>query len=69
MGTDLIECLHFFMNLKLKTGLQALAQGQQPGGIQVDKLSSLDRDLLKDALGVVKRFKALLRQHFRLDVL
>jgi len=69
MGTDLIECLRFFMALKLKTGLQAIVQGKQPGGIQVDKLSSLDRDLLKDALGVVKRFKAMLRMHYRLDVL
>lgn len=69
MGTDLIECLRFFMALKLKTGLQAITQGKQPGGIEVDKLSSLDRDLLKDALGVVKKFKTLLRMHFRLDVL
>ncbi|HMW23865.1 MAG TPA: DUF294 nucleotidyltransferase-like domain-containing protein [Burkholderiaceae bacterium] len=69
MGTDLIECLRFFMGLKLKTGLQAIAQGKQPGGIEVDKLSSLDRDLLKDALGVVKRFKTMLRMHYRLDIL
>lgn len=69
MATDLVECLRFFMGLKLSTGLQAIVQGRQPGGIELHKLSSLDRDLLKDALGVVKRFKAFLRQHYRLDVL
>ena len=35
----------------------------------VARLSSLDRDLLKDTLGVVKRFKALLRQRFHLDAM
>ena len=38
------------------------------GGVDVDRLSSLDRDLLKDALGVVKRFKVLLRHHFHLEL-
>jgi CBS domain-containing protein len=33
----------------------------------VQRLSSLDRDLLKDTLGVVKRFKTLLHQRFHLD--
>ena len=39
------------------------------GGIQVEKLSSLDRDLLKDTLGVVKQFKVLLNQRFHLEAL
>ena len=38
-------------------------------GIALDKLGSLDRDLLKDTLAVVKRFKVYLRQHFHLDVI
>ena len=38
------------------------------GTVDVAHLSSLDRDLLKDTLGVVKRFRTLLRQRFRLDV-
>jgi signal-transduction protein with cAMP-binding, CBS, and nucleotidyltransferase domain len=29
----------------------------------------MDRDQLKDALAIVKRFRALLRQRFRLDAL
>ncbi|MDY0105741.1 MAG: putative nucleotidyltransferase substrate binding domain-containing protein, partial [Giesbergeria sp.] len=34
-----------------------------------ERLSSLERDLLKDALAVVKRFKALLHHRLKLDVL
>ena len=66
----LVDSLHFFMGLKLKLGLAALAAGRAAdSGIALDKLSSLDRDLLKDTLDVVKRFKTLLRQRFHLDAL
>jgi CBS domain-containing protein len=68
MGTDLIDSLQFFMGLKLKTGLEAIEMDRHTGGgIDIEKLSSLDRDLLKDTLGVVKRFKLLVRQRFHLD--
>lgn len=68
MGTDLIDSLHFFMGLKLKAGLAEIAMGKPvTGTIVVAKLSSLDRDLLKDTLNVVKRFKQLMRQRFHLD--
>jgi CBS domain-containing protein len=70
LAPDLIESLHFFMELKLKTGLDAMELGRDDGRVvDLDKLSSLDRDLLKDALGVVKRFKAMLRHRYRLDML
>ena len=70
MGSDLTESLHFFMGLKLKVGLAEQAMNRAvSGGIQVSKLSSLDRDLLKDTLGVVKRFKTLMRQRFHLDMI
>ncbi len=70
MGTDLTDSLHFFMGLKLKAGLADLALNRPvSGAVQVTKLSSLDRDLLKDTLGVVKRFKQFMRQHFKLDMI
>jgi CBS domain-containing protein len=69
-GADLTESLHFFMGLKLKVGLAELAMNRPvSGGIQVSKLSSLDRDLLKDTLGVVKRFKLMVGQRFHLDMI
>jgi CBS domain-containing protein len=57
------------MSLKLRAGLAELDTGKQiSGDVDTSRLSSLDRDLLKEALGVVKRFKNYLRQHFRLDL-
>ena len=70
LATDLIDSLHFFMGLKLKHGLQQLDTGHAASDdIDVEQLSSLDRDLLKDTLGVVKQFKVLLNQRFHLDSL
>jgi CBS domain-containing protein len=68
MARDLTDSLYFFMGLKLKAGLAELDTGRPvTGSIDVEKLSSLDRDLLKDTLGVVKRFKILLRLRFHLE--
>ncbi len=70
MGLDLTDSLHFFMTLKLKVGLAELETGKAvTGAVAVARLSSLDRDLLKDTLGVVKRFKTLLRYRFHLDTM
>jgi len=70
LGGALADSLNFFMGLRLKAGLSELDLGREVTGVvDVDKLSSLDRDLLKDTLGVVKRFKAQLRTRFRLDAL
>ena len=70
MGADLSDSLQFFMGLKLKAGLAELDTGRPvSGAVDVARLSSLDRDLLKDTLEVVRRFKAQLRQRFRLDAL
>jgi CBS domain-containing protein len=70
MGADLTDSLYFFMGLKLKAGLAEIdTEKPVSGAIDVTRLSSLDRDLLKDTLGVVKRFKTLLHQRFRLDAM
>ena len=67
MGRELVESLHFFMTLKLQAGLAELDR-EQPvsGAVDVKALSSFERDLLKDTLDVVKRFKAQLRHRFKL---
>ena len=68
MAADLTDSLYFFMGLKLKAGLAELETGKPvTGAVNVARLSSLDRDLLKDTLGVVKRFKILLRLRFHLE--
>jgi CBS domain-containing protein len=35
--------------------------------VRLGSLSTLDRELLKDALGVVKQFKAVVRHRFHLE--
>jgi CBS domain-containing protein len=68
MATDLIDSLQFLMALKLKAGLAEIEGGRAvSGGVSTARLSSLERDLLKDALAVVKRFKTLVRHQFHLD--
>ena len=68
LATDLIDSLHFLMGLRLKAGLAELdVQHPVSGGVRIDSLGSLERDLLKDTLAVVKRFKALVRHQFHLE--
>ncbi len=68
MATDLTDSLHFMMGLKLKAGLAEADIGRSATGlVPTDRLSSLERDLLKDALAVVKRFKTLVRHQFHLE--
>ena len=70
MGIDLTDSLHFFMGLKLKAGLAELDTGKPvTGAVDVARLSSLDRDLLKDTLNVVKRFKVFLRHRFHMEAM
>jgi CBS domain-containing protein len=69
-GDELVQSLHLMMGLKLKAGLAELDAGKPvSGAIDMGRLTTLERDLLKDALAAVKRFKAVLRQRFRLDSL
>ena len=69
-GAELSESLFFLMGLRLKAGLAELDMGRAVSGdVNPEHLSSLERDLLKDTLAVVKRFKALLHQRFHLDAL
>ena len=69
-ATDVLESLSFFMGLRLKAGLADLAAGRPVSGkIQVAHLTSLERDLLKDTLDIVKRFRRTLHTRFHLDQL
>jgi len=70
LGRDLQEALHYLMGLKLRHQLHQRATGGVPDNlVRPSDLSTMDRDQLKDALAIVKRFRALLRQRFHLDAL
>lgn len=69
LGQELLESLHFLMRLRLQAGLDEWTLNRPiTGKVDPMKLSSLERDLLKDTLAVVKRFKAVLHQRLRLDL-
>ncbi|MBX9266580.1 putative nucleotidyltransferase substrate binding domain-containing protein [Chromobacterium violaceum] len=67
LADDIQEALAFLSQLRLEHGLKRLDAGQSPDNlIEPEALSTLERDLLKDALAVAKRFKTQLRHHYRL---
>lgn len=61
---DTAEALAYLMQLRLKFGLHQHAE--EISKIEMSQLSTLERDLLKDALQVVKRFRNAVRQYFHL---
>jgi CBS domain-containing protein len=65
---DVAEALGFLMHLRLEAGLELLQEKKAASNeVDTSSLSTLDKDLLKDALLVVKRFKQTISQRYRLD--
>lgn len=69
LAKDTSEALAYLMNLRLKTHLHnhRYHLNQPPNQIDTEKLSTLERDLLKDALQVVRRFKHEICSQFGLN--
>ena len=65
---DVAESLAFLMRLRLDAGLEMLRRGT-PLNNEVDTatLSTLEKDLLQDALEVVRRFKRMVGLRYGLD--
>jgi CBS domain-containing protein len=63
LARDLIDALHFLMGMKLKSNLRQKQLEQPLDNLShFSSLGTLDRDLLKDSLIIIKRF----RQHLQL---
>ncbi len=70
LARDLTEALQLLMGIRLTHQLRQRAAGEDAGNeVRPSALSTLEREPLHDALAIVKRFRAFLRQHFRLDSL
>ena len=70
LARDLSEALHFMMGLKLKNNLAQRQAGRSVDNlVRMSSLSTLERDRLQDALGIIKRFRQHLQQHFKLGAL
>ena len=67
LGRDLPQALNVFQHLRLDAQFAALGEGRAPGNhIDPTRLRRLDRELMRDALHVVKDFRAHVRQSFHL---
>ncbi|MBF0804228.1 MULTISPECIES: DUF294 nucleotidyltransferase-like domain-containing protein [unclassified Neisseria] len=67
LGQDVAEALGYIMDLRFSANLHILESGTgTPNQVDFANLSTLERDLLKDALQVVKRFKNVIRHHFHI---
>src|SRR5690554_2254557 len=71
VAENLGEALSLFTELRLKQQLQRLEDGEEkrpsPDRVVVQQLSSLERDLLREALQIVKEFKQSLAQRYRFE--
>jgi CBS domain-containing protein len=63
-GRDLTQSLYFLMTLRLDA--QLAAAGPSTALVRPADLSSMQRDLLRDAFRVVKQFREIVRRHFNL---
>ena len=68
LARDVLEALHFLMSIRLTHQLRQKRAGQRPDNtVRTSELGILERDALRDALAVVRRFRGVLQQRFRLD--
>jgi CBS domain-containing protein len=67
LGRDLPQALNVFQHMRLDAQFAAIAEGREAGNhIDPARLRRLDRELMRDALHVVKDFRAHVRQSFHL---
>jgi CBS domain-containing protein len=70
LGRELISALGYFMEIRLRSQLAAMATGrrERESIVKLGELTTRDRDLLRDALRVVKRFREIVRNRYHLSV-
>lgn len=69
--TDLKSALSYFMQVRLRSQLEAMRTGrhEEEAIVRIGDLSTRDRDLLRESLKVVKRFKEVVRSRYHLGML
>ncbi len=68
---DLAGAYDFLLSVRLGAMLEQVAAGEEPTDSHIDpqRLNHFERDLLRDALRTVERFKRLVHHHFKLQLL
>jgi CBS domain-containing protein len=67
-GQELIGALHAFMAFRLRAQLDALRRGttERESVLRLDDLTTTDRDILRDALRIVRQFREVIRSRYHL---
>lgn len=67
-GRDLTSALHVFMEFRLRSQVQALHTGtmQAECVVGLDEITTVERDILRDALRIVRQFRELIRTRYSL---
>ena len=70
LGRELVSALYYFMEIRLRSQLRAVKTGQHEmeAIVRLSELSTYDRDLLRDALRVVKQFREVIRHRYNLGL-
>jgi CBS domain-containing protein len=70
LAADLVSALSYFMHLRTRSQLRAVKTGAREleSIVHIGELSTRDRDLLRDALRVVKRFREVIRNRYHLGL-
>ncbi len=65
---NLVSALHVFMELRLRSQLKARRLGDMAGEsiVHMNELSTADRDILRNAIRVVREFREIVRHRFNL---
>jgi len=68
MAKELIEAFEILLYIRLEQQLRMLAEDKKAGNeVDTDRMSKIQRDLLKDSLQIVEKFKKFIVRHFGLD--
>lgn len=69
LAQELKSALAYFMEVRLRSQLQAIRTGhpEEEAIVHLNELTSRERDLLRDALKIVKRFKGIVRARYHLN--
>ncbi|WP_114948061.1 putative nucleotidyltransferase substrate binding domain-containing protein [Microvirga calopogonii] len=67
-GRELTSALHVFMEFRLRSQIQALHKGamETESILRLDGITTVERDILRDALRVVRQFRDLIRSRYHL---
>jgi len=69
-ASELIEAFSFMLRLRLRFNLEKISLNQEANNyINPQKLTLLERDLLKDSFKIVNRFKKFVSYHFKLNLI